>query len=219
MVAALVAAALAPVAVGPDPPATALVALLGATGGGYLSEFVKGVIGRVRGRDGGGPGSEAEVREALERELLARLQAQGQDAAEWRAAAGALLESVQGTQAALEAAASDEVRLALTGAFAEFRGMLDESLQTLTAIQRTQRYHTDQGRQMLVMLELLVGRHTPVTAVEPVEEGEVCPYMGLAAFQAEDARWFFGRDRLVAELVVRLAEAPFLAVIGPSGSG
>ncbi|MGH8929952.1 MAG: hypothetical protein ACRDZO_04775 [Egibacteraceae bacterium] len=41
----------------------------------------------------------------------------------------------------------------------------------------------------------------------------------MAAFQAEDAQWFFGRQRLVVELVVRLSEAPFLAVVGPSGSG
>jgi energy-coupling factor transporter ATP-binding protein EcfA2 len=45
------------------------------------------------------------------------------------------------------------------------------------------------------------------------------PYMGLAAFQAEDAEWFFGREQLVAELTVRLSEKPFLAVTGPSGSG
>ncbi len=45
------------------------------------------------------------------------------------------------------------------------------------------------------------------------------PYMGLAAFQPEDAEWFFGREQLVAELVVRLSEKPFMAVLGPSGSG
>ncbi|MGH8908275.1 MAG: hypothetical protein ACRD0K_17645 [Egibacteraceae bacterium] len=219
MVAALVAAALAPIATEPD-AAKQLVILLGATGGGYVSEFVRGVIGRLRGRDGGGAGSEAEVREALERELLACLQGQGQGAAELRAGAGALLESVQGVQTALEAAASDEVKRALTGAFAEFRRMLDESARTLAAIHRTQRYQTDQGRQMLVMLELLIGRRTAAACVdEPVAGEELCPYMGLAAFQAEDAQWFFGRDRLVADLVVRLSEAPFLAVVGPSGSG
>ncbi|MGH8931043.1 MAG: AAA family ATPase, partial [Egibacteraceae bacterium] len=36
---------------------------------------------------------------------------------------------------------------------------------------------------------------------------------------AEDAEWFFGREQLVAELVVQLSETPFLAVVGPSGSG
>ena len=47
----------------------------------------------------------------------------------------------------------------------------------------------------------------------------VCPYKGLAAFEAADAANFYGRERLVAELVARLAGARLLAVIGPSGSG
>ena len=46
-----------------------------------------------------------------------------------------------------------------------------------------------------------------------------CPYKGLARFEAADAANFFGRERLVAELVAQLAESPLLAVVGPSGSG
>jgi WD40 repeat protein/class 3 adenylate cyclase len=46
-----------------------------------------------------------------------------------------------------------------------------------------------------------------------------CPYKGLEPFQPDDADLFFGREELVAELVGRLAEAPLLAVVGPSGSG
>jgi WD40 repeat protein/DNA-binding SARP family transcriptional activator len=48
---------------------------------------------------------------------------------------------------------------------------------------------------------------------------DVCPYKGLAPFEAADAEFFFGRERLVEELMGRLAEAPLLALIGPSGSG
>jgi WD40 repeat protein len=51
------------------------------------------------------------------------------------------------------------------------------------------------------------------------EQGHVCPFKGLASFDAEDADFFFGRERLVAELVARLAGTAFLAVVGPSGSG
>ncbi|HEX5622003.1 MAG TPA: hypothetical protein VFX51_26490, partial [Solirubrobacteraceae bacterium] len=47
----------------------------------------------------------------------------------------------------------------------------------------------------------------------------VCPFKGLASFEAADAPYFFGRERLVAELVARLVGAPLLAVVGPSGSG
>ena len=50
---------------------------------------------------------------------------------------------------------------------------------------------------------------------EPTEP----PYKGLASFEVEDAEWFFGRERLVADLIARLAGAPLLGVVGPSGSG
>jgi WD40 repeat protein/DNA-binding SARP family transcriptional activator len=46
-----------------------------------------------------------------------------------------------------------------------------------------------------------------------------CPYKGLAAFDVEDAAAFFGRERLVAELIARLPGARVLGIVGPSGSG
>ena len=50
-----------------------------------------------------------------------------------------------------------------------------------------------------------------------------CPYLGLAPFQERDARVFFGRSDLVAQLVQRLAErrdSPgILLVAGESGAG
>ena len=45
------------------------------------------------------------------------------------------------------------------------------------------------------------------------------PFPGLAAFDADDAPYFFGRERLVAELVARLEDGGFTALVGPSGSG
>src|SRR5438876_229247 len=57
----------------------------------------------------------------------------------------------------------------------------------------------------------------PGRAAPPLRE--VCPFKGLAPFEAADAEFFFGRERLVDELVARLADAPLLAVVGPSGSG
>ncbi|MGH3807865.1 MAG: caspase, EACC1-associated type [Pseudonocardiaceae bacterium] len=52
---------------------------------------------------------------------------------------------------------------------------------------------------------------------------DVCPYPGLAAFQADDAQWFFGRERVTTELVGRLAarldQARPLVLVGASGSG
>ena len=45
------------------------------------------------------------------------------------------------------------------------------------------------------------------------------PYKGLRAFEEGDAPDFFGREKLVEQLVARLETTRFLAVVGPSGSG
>ena len=63
--------------------------------------------------------------------------------------------------------------------------------------------------------QALVGPHTPARLAT---EG-VCPFKGLASFEPVDADYFFGRERLVAELVARLVGAGFLGIVGPSGSG
>ncbi len=72
--------------------------------------------------------------------------------------------------------------------------------------------------------ELAGGVFDLQTTREQGEQGEdgkpvVCPFKGLASFDADDAPYFFGRERLVAELVARLVGAPLLGVVGASGSG
>jgi len=54
---------------------------------------------------------------------------------------------------------------------------------------------------------------------KPAERVVLCPFKGLAGFEVEDAALFFGRERLVAELVARLAGAPLMGIVGASGSG
>ena len=46
-----------------------------------------------------------------------------------------------------------------------------------------------------------------------------CPYRGLLAFEADDEPFFFGRERIVADLAGRVAADRLLAVVGASGSG
>ena len=46
-----------------------------------------------------------------------------------------------------------------------------------------------------------------------------CPFKGLASFDVDDVELFFGRERLVAEMVARLAGAPLMGIVGSSGSG
>ena len=66
-------------------------------------------------------------------------------------------------------------------------------------------------------LEELARRYGGAAGAPPL--AAVCPFPGLATFDADHAEYFFGRERLVAELVARLVGSPLLAVIGPSGSG
>jgi len=47
----------------------------------------------------------------------------------------------------------------------------------------------------------------------------ICPFKGLAPFETSDAGYFFGRERLVAEIVARLVGANLLGLVGPSGTG
>jgi WD40 repeat protein/tRNA A-37 threonylcarbamoyl transferase component Bud32 len=58
----------------------------------------------------------------------------------------------------------------------------------------------------------------PTTPARVAAEG-ICPFKGLASFEPVDADYFFGRERLVAELIARLVGAGFLGIVGPSGSG
>jgi DNA-binding SARP family transcriptional activator/WD40 repeat protein/energy-coupling factor transporter ATP-binding protein EcfA2 len=56
-------------------------------------------------------------------------------------------------------------------------------------------------------------------AAATVGHAAVCPFKGLAAYEVDDADYFCGRERLVAELVARLASSSFVGIVGPSGSG
>jgi WD domain, G-beta repeat len=51
----------------------------------------------------------------------------------------------------------------------------------------------------------------------------VCPYPGLASFGPGEARWFFGRDELTADLITRLDQrlttGGIQIVVAPSGAG
>ena len=47
----------------------------------------------------------------------------------------------------------------------------------------------------------------------------VCPYMGLQAFTANNAQYFYGREALVQKLITHISHQTTLAVVGASGSG
>jgi len=62
-------------------------------------------------------------------------------------------------------------------------------------------------------------RATPIDPDGTPPAVVACPYQGLAAFQAEHADWFFGREPLVAEVIAKLASSSFVGLVGSSGSG
>jgi WD40 repeat protein/class 3 adenylate cyclase len=67
------------------------------------------------------------------------------------------------------------------------------------------------------VIALKLGRLYDVDEAAPASD--VCPYKGLAAFDVDDAAYFFGRERLVGELAARTVGVGLLGVVGPSGSG
>src|SRR5262245_45734002 len=50
--------------------------------------------------------------------------------------------------------------------------------------------------------------------ISPDTPNEHNPYKGLATFQEQDSAFFFGRDTLVAELLAKVPQTAFLAVLG-----
>src|SRR5437588_6800795 len=188
MIAALVAAACMPVAwplLGGIPAAAqAAVALLGATGGGYIGDSLRAVIERLRGKDGA-PATKAELQEALERELLACLRTENEQSAGLRAEAASLLERIQAVETAI-AAASTDVKLALTDAFTdlgdsfgEFRWMLQEARHPLGAIEDEQarqgveqRQQTEFLREFRIKINLALRRLEVLTIPAAVATAE-----------------------------------------------
>jgi len=246
-VVALLSAVLVPTLQGdlsPDSPA--LVGNLGVLddlGAIALSRFTAEFAARLQaaGQAGQAP-MMSDVRQRLEGELLEWWEGADETAVALRADASQLLQAVHGVEATM-AAASGEVRMALAQGLAALGGQFVEFRWTLAGVQDTlaeirarqalqlalQREQLDLQRQQLVKTNLLLHRRRGGPALaeltvaaegeEPLPADVPCPYKGLAAFEAQDAEFFFGREEVVAELMARLAGTRFLAVVGPSGSG
>ncbi|HEX9332486.1 MAG TPA: hypothetical protein VF896_11385, partial [Anaerolineales bacterium] len=57
------------------------------------------------------------------------------------------------------------------------------------------------------------------TTFQPKPFDGRCPYKGLDVFDEEDAELFFGREKLIEDLVSRVKESRTVFITGPSGSG
>jgi len=71
-------------------------------------------------------------------------------------------------------------------------------------------YTADQVQALLVQIS---------ASFQPRPFDGRCPYLGLDAFGEEDADRFFGREKLVADLIARVRDSRFVMIAGPSGSG
>ncbi len=90
---------------------------------------------------------------------------------------------------------------------------LDDVIQRATAKNPEDRFTNAEA------LVLALQRATRTEIVTPPRRAIHNPYKGLRPFYQADAADFFGRGPLVSRLVEQLGNSPFLAVIGPSGSG
>jgi WD40 repeat protein/transcriptional regulator with XRE-family HTH domain len=108
------------------------------------------------------------------------------------------------------------------------RGLSLAALSGLTHYSKGYLSNVENGRKpptadLARRLDAVLGADGALIVLVTAAQESPCPYRGLAVFGPQDARWFFGRDRLTAELVSRLAECLSggtpLVVFGASGSG
>ncbi|MGH3925288.1 MAG: hypothetical protein ACRDTT_20915, partial [Pseudonocardiaceae bacterium] len=91
---------------------------------------------------------------------------------------------------------------------------------------RFEAHAADQARVNQAARDLHVHYGDGVRGGRRAESGTAtaeCPYPGLASFGPEQARWFFGREQLTAELLTRLdarlRTGGVQAMVAPSGAG
>jgi WD40 repeat protein/DNA-binding SARP family transcriptional activator/energy-coupling factor transporter ATP-binding protein EcfA2 len=139
------------------------------------------------------------------------------------AAAGAVLEATGGVPLLVHQAAADRAQTQAANQVEETARQTASSRGQLRLVQarladdvvdlQELREHSQQ------VARLATSQHPPGEEPEDWPAAVVCPYKGLARFEPTDAAFFFGRERLVAELVTHLVGAALVGVVGPSGSG
>lgn len=87
-------------------------------------------------------------------------------------------------------------------------------------------FSSDAGLELEVfhaLTEVAQGRRASLNARAKADQDEnasaVCPYPGLLGYEADDAKYFFGRDALIAEVIAKMAASALVVVVGPSGAG
>lgn len=239
LLAASAAAPVAGAALGASGEMGAALGQLGGVGSNYLADSLAGTANRLRDTD---PSAE-RWRDEVAADLRRNLEAGDERAAALRDEVAAVLHAVDAVDVALRAADVD-LRKQLVDVFdalgqdvgrlhqlaEDALRVLDTMYQQLAAQSQAQHQQTEMLRQSLALIALLrqdVAGRRPPDADSPAQTGgdgdRPAPYPGMASFDAEQARWFRGRETLVADLLVRLNDqvlgGPPLVVVGVSGAG
>ena len=227
-----------------NPLAAAGVGVLSSVGGGVLGAVITEALDGLRGGDEG-PSAQEVTDEVAGRIQLAV--AVGDERAHvLLAEIATVLREIDAGGTALRAAieaggqrTSDEIATALgglSGDFAELDFLVTDVADAAADIQRTldeqgamvrgiaeqnlrQSTEIRLAREVLAIIESRTrpGSAGGVGQVPRLADG--CPYRGLLPFEASDEAVFYGRERLVAELAVRVTQGGLIVVTGASGAG
>jgi DNA-binding SARP family transcriptional activator len=124
-----------------------------------------------------------------------------------RAAAGAVLEHTEGVPLLVHQAAGDWAQAQAAQQLERRAGQIASSRSHLRV--DSARFTDDVAdlrglREHTQRVARLAGQGPADEELEDRPAAAVCPYKGLARFEASDAEFFFGRERLVAELITHL---------------
>lgn len=247
------AAALSPlgaVSAGLGAAAVAGSGVLSSVGGGVLSAIIAGALDRARSEGKDAPAAEfgQEIAEEIERVLTAETE----NAQALRAEIAAVLERIDAGGTALRAAmeqTNERIRDDILAAIEELSWSYDEThflmrdvIRAAAEIQKSLdlqgagirtivEQNNRQSTDIRLVREGLAAIASPSHRDEPdggredgrPSLGQECPYRGLLPFEESDAEVFYGRERLIAELAVRVTarvtDGGLIVITGASGAG
>jgi WD40 repeat protein len=231
--------------------AVASIGVLSSLGGGVLSGILAGALDRLRSRGDENAPPRRALEDEVAREIEKVLAASEEEARALRAEIAALLRKIDAGGTALRAAidAGDE---RVSGGIVAVLSELDMGFQELGflvsdvagAAAEIQETLDEQGANVRGIIEQNYRQSTEIRLVREVlaviesrtrgaGDGGMaggreprwphgCPYRGLLPFRESDHEVFYGRERLTAELAVRVARRAaggMVVVTGASGAG
>ena len=229
------------------------LSVLSGLGGGFLNQVVSDALERLRKQKGGQAPSRPDVEKGIAQQIQQVLAAGDARADALRAEIASVLKEIDAGGTALRAVmeqGNERVRgdvIAAIGAlgadFGEMRFLLHDVAQAAAEIQKSL---DEQGADLRAIREQNTRQSTDIRLVReglaviarragdertrraPREDGSArweggCPYRGLLPFGESDSAVFYGRERLSAELAVkvgaRMTGGGPVVVTGASGAG